>query len=364
MKLGIIGLGGRMRHMLSQFQEIAPELKVVGVVDSHQEMATSRLREEDREGVRFFDSLDELVSATKPDALAIGTNCDSHTAFAIQAAKYDLPLFLEKPVSINMEQALALEAAFDRSRCQVLVSFPLRISLLCKRAKQFLDQGAVGRIEHLMAVNYVPYGDVYFNTWQRDYSVTQGLFLQKATHDFDYLMHLVGAPVTRVAAMSSVGRVYRDTKTQLGNPDPFSIYYDKIGTPEEGMNEDSSSALLEFANGAKGTYTQVFFSKRFGKRGVAISGHRAMLEFDFLQSKLTCHYHREASVDTCSVENSDGHAGGDSGLAENFVEMIRNGAVSLAPIGAGLESVYACLAAKESAETGQFVNVRQLGGCR
>ncbi len=365
MKIGIIGLGRRMNGMLKGFQKIAPEMKVVGVVDSNPEQAKSHLREEDRADVRFFESIDELVKATQPDALAIGTQCDSHTAFAIQAAKYDIPLFLEKPVSINMEQALALEAAFENSRCKVVVSFPLRVSVVCERAKRLLDQGAVGRIEHLLAVNYVTYGNVYFDTWHRDYSVTQGLFLQKATHDFDYLTYLVGAPITRVAAMSSVGRVYRDKKTLVGNPDPYSIYLEKIGTPEEGMNEDSSSALLEFANGAKGVYTQVFFSARLPRRGVTISGHRGAVDFDWYKNKITCTHHREPFTDTIEVGGEDNHFGGDTKLAENFIAIIRDRTVpSLAPISTGLESVYACLAAKESAENGQFMNVRQLGGCR
>jgi predicted dehydrogenase len=355
MKIGIIGNGRRMSAMLKQFQEIAPELTAVGIIDAGPEGARSRLREE--------DSLDDLIRETKPDALAIGTQCDTHTQHAIEAAKYDLPLFLEKPVSINMEQATALEKAFENTRCSALVSFPLRVSSVCRRAKHLLDQGAVGRIDHLLAVNYVKYGNVYFDTWHRDYAVTQGLFLQKATHDFDYLTYLVGAPVTRVAAMSSHGRVYRDTKTLVGTPDPNAIYLDHVGTPAEGMNEDSSSALLEFANGAHGVYTQVFFSRRLGRRGVTLSGYRGALDFDWYEGKIVTTHHREPLTETCELDGSESHFGGDRVLSENFIEMIRSGAAPLAPIEAGLESVYACLAAKESADTGRFVNVRQLGAC-
>jgi hypothetical protein len=40
--------------------------------------------------------------------------------------------------------------------------------------------------------------------------------------------------------------------------------------------------------------------------------------------------------------------------------MVRDGAPSLAPLRTGLQSVYACLAAKASAELGQFIDVRQV----
>ena len=242
-----------------------------------------------------------------------------------------------------------------------MVSFPLRVSHLCQRAKHILDSGTVGPIEHLHAVNYVTYGNVYFDAWHRDYSVTQGLFLQKATHDFDYLSFLAGAPIIRVAAMSTCGRVYRDAKNRGLNPSPDAIYLDNIGTPESGMNEDSSSALIEFANGAKGVYTQVFYSKRMPRRGATISGFRGMVEFDWYENKITSIHHREPITDVTTVGESEDHFGGDLELASNFIDMIRHGAPSAAPIETGLASVYACLAAKESAETGQFINVTQTG---
>ncbi len=55
------------------------------------------------------------------------------------------------------------------------------------------------------------------------------------------------------------------------------------------------------------------------------------------------------------------HFGGDQEPAYNFLDMIKNGAESNADIWAGLQSVYACLAAKESLQTGRFVTVRQVG---
>ena len=65
-----------------------------------------------------------------------------------------------------------------------------------------------------------------------------------------------------------------------------------------------------------------------------------------------------------AVERAGGdasHFGGDDQLARNFLDVIAGKAPSRTPIASGIQSVYACLAAKESAEKDRFVKVRQLG---
>lgn len=360
-RLGIIGLGQRLAHMLACFQTSDPTLQVVGIVDPNPVAALERLPADKRSGIRFFDTLGELLSEARPDALAIGTRCDLHAPYAIEAAATGLPLFLEKPVATTLADARALERAFADAPGEVVVSFPLRVSALAEMAKAKLDAGAVGRLEHILAVNYVPYGNVYFDSWYRDQRITQGLFLQKATHDLDYVAHLVGAPIIRVAAMAQHGRVFRDKSQEPVGGDTTRAYFENIGSPETGMNEDASSSLLEFANGVHGVYTQIFYTKHHGAaRGATLSGKDGTLRFDWYRNELLHHRHAEPVTELTRPPEGLSHFGGDSILADNFIAVIKGKARSASPISAGLRSVYACLAAKESAATGSFVAVRQL----
>jgi predicted dehydrogenase len=370
-------------------RQVEPDIRVVGIVDPDEAGARSRLAECDRADVVFYPDVDELVTGAKPDALLIGTRCHLHTPYAIQAARYDLPLFLEKPVSNSMEQALQLEAAYERTKCQVVVSFPLRVSPLCELARQEIADGAVGSPEHIMAVNYVPYGTGYFDGGYRNFDITQGLFIQKATHDFDYMMYLMGANIVRVAAMACYGRVFGGKKraglrcsqcdeadtclespenrrrnlsggTTRDHPCLFSV---DCGSPETGMNEDSSSAVMEFASGAHGAYSQVFYTRRdAGARGSVISGYHGTVSFDWYTNELKRVRHH--SPFTARMTSGEGlsHFGGDLVLSYNFMDLVKGKAASRTPISIGLQSIYACLAAKQSAETGQFVAVRQVGG--
>ena len=98
------------------------------------------------------------------------------------------------------------------------------------------------------------------------------------------MSYLMDATITRVAAMDSRGQVFGGTKpagltcaqcdeARICLESPYNrarnlsggrrddhpcMFGEDIGTPETGMNEDASSALLEFSSGAKGVYTQVF----------------------------------------------------------------------------------------------------------
>jgi predicted dehydrogenase len=372
-------------------RKLEPDIRVVGIVDPDEPGARGRLDEIDRSDAVFYRTLSEMVRKARLDALAIGTRCHLHAPYGIQAARYDIPLYLEKPVAISMAQAVALERAFRKSKCPVVVSFPLRVSPLCELARRHIEEGHVGTPEHIHAVNYVPYGTCYFDAGYRNYAITQGLFLQKATHDFDYMSYLMGSPIVRVAAMATWGRVFGGKKaaglvcsrcgeaeTCLESPanrrrngsggttsDHPCVFGRDIGTPESGMNEDASSALVEFASGVHGVYTQVFYSRRdAGTRGATVSGYHGTVSFDWYRNELRWVRHHAPFTDTTRAGEGASHFGGDMELGRDFINVIRGKGKSRTPIWTGIQSVYACLAAKQSSRTARFVPVRQVGGSR
>lgn len=368
-------------------RDLDPEVRVAGIVDPDESGVRGRLAACDQKDVVFYESVDAMVGEAGLDALAVGTRCNLHAPYAVQAAKWDLPLYLEKPVAISMEQALALERAFEHSRCQVVVSFPLRVSPLCVLARKYVEEGAVGTPVHVTAVNYVPYGTCYWEDGYRNFEITQGLFLQKATHDLDYLMYLMDSPIVRVAAMASWGRVFGGTKeaglvcsacdeqetclesprnrrrnqTSGGRVDHPCVYSVDCGSPQSGTNEDCSSALVEFESGAHGVYAQVFYSRRdAAARGATVSGYMGTVGFDWYTNELRRVRHHAPFTATERATGDASHFGGDLELGSDFLGLIKGSAVSRTPIQTGLRSVYTCLAAKESAQTGQFVEPRQV----
>ena len=390
LRLGVVGHGNRISGVIKDcLREVEPDLRVVGIIDPNEKRARSYLAECDREDVVFYKNLKEMISKAKLNALAIGTPCSLHTPYAVKAAQYDLPLYLEKPVATSMRQAAALERAFEKSKCQVVVSFPLRVSPLCTLTHEYITNGVVGSPEHINAVNYVNYGTIYYDTEPyRNFESTQGLFLQKATHDFDYMSYLMGANIIRVAAMANYGRLFggkkkaglvcskcREVDTCLESPqnrkrncsggtldDHLCLFGLDCGSPEKGMNEDSSSALIEVDSGVHGVYTQVFYSRRdAATRGATISGYKGTVSFDWYKNEMKYVRHHEPFTSTVKAGEGLSHFGGDLELAHDFINLIKGKGKSRTLIWKGIQSVYACLAANESIRKKCFVNVRQVG---
>lgn len=151
---GIVGHGGRVAGLVRDtFRVLDPDIRVTGIVDPDSKGALSRLDERDRGQVKFYGTLAEMMRRGKPDGLMIGTRCNLHTPYAIEAAKFDVPLFLEKPVATSMAQVMTLERAYRKAKCSVVVSFPLRVSPLCCLARKLIADKAVGTPEHILGVN-------------------------------------------------------------------------------------------------------------------------------------------------------------------------------------------------------------------
>ena len=97
-------------------------------------------------------------------------------------------------------------------------------------------------------------------------------------------------------------------------------------------------------------------------RVIAVVDH-GTLSFDWYKNEMKYVRHHEPFTDTIKAGEGLSHFGGDAELASDFIGIIRGTARSRATVAMGIQSVYACLAAKESARTGKFVRVRQVGIC-
>lgn len=195
-KLGVIGLGNRIRNgVMPSLLGYSDEFVITDVYDSHRALVEEEIAKKEKgyaENIRWYDSPEELVEKADVDGVMIGTRCSSHTKYAILAMKMGVPIFLEKPVSTSMEDLRLLAEANRTYQPKVVVSFPLRFSKLSTFSKELIESGKIGEVWQVDAFNDVPYGRVYYHRWYRDEKESNGLWLQKATHDFDYINYILG----------------------------------------------------------------------------------------------------------------------------------------------------------------------------
>lgn len=369
MKMGVIGYGNRIKGVINSIQKEDPSCIVTAVADIRKESVTAA-QADGNNPIRLYETPEAMIAAEQLDGILIGTRCSLHTEMALKVVPTGIPLFLEKPVATTMDDARRLKAGFESGKSKVIVSFPLRVTSIVQLAKEIIDSGKIGTVEHVQAINNVTYGGVYFHNWYRDEAETGGLFLQKATHDFDYITYVLGYEPTHVCAMTSK-QVFKGTKPaglkcidcDENRTCPDSVVHGPqknaswqyCSFAEDTGNEDSGSALIRFDTGMHVSYSQNFFVRRSaGARGAKFIGYKGTLEFDFYTHELKVIYHHNSRVETHRFESSNDHFGGDSVLARSFIGMMKEGAEPVSSLHDGLTSALLCLKARESAQTGTF----------
>lgn len=379
LNIGIIGYGRRISGVASIIMSLDTEIRISAITDINFENVCKRLEGNgiDPASVKLYENAAEMLDKEKLDGILIGTRCSLHSKMAIEVLKRNLPLYLEKPIATNMQDLLALKKTAENSGSEVVVSFPLRLSPLVRLTKEIIDSGKLGKIEHVQAINNVPYGGVYFHDWYRDEHETGGLFLQKATHDFDYINYLLGIKPVAICAMKAK-QIFKGNKPaglycinceekDTCPEGPFQMKYVKYDNPNGDQccfavdtgNEDSGSAIIRYETGMHVNYSQNFFArKKAGSRGARLLGYDGTVEFDWYTDEVKVFMHNTERVETYKLDTSKmSHAGGDPALAINFINIMKGKEKSLSNIESGLISVLMCIKANVSAITDTFQKI-------
>lgn len=385
LKVGVIGYGGRVRGLIDLMAKLTGDVVITAITDVRNDEIKAQMQAEDKDPncIAFYSDADEMLDKEQLEGVMVGTRCSLHSQMGIKVLNRNIPLFLEKPVATTMEDLIALRDAGEKATSQAVISFPLRVTPLVKLAKEIIDSGQIGTVEHVQAWNNVPYGAVYYQYWYRDENETHGLFLQKATHDFDYVNSLLDVKPVTVCAMTSK-QIYTGTRPPGLKCDDCNDWEECLESPlhefatkqivdrvrPNGLmcgfavdtgNEDSGSAIIRYDSGMHVCYSQNFFARRkAGKRGATLFGYKGTIEFDWYTDELKVFMHHAPKVEIHKCEpGSVPHGGGDLVLIDSFVRIMKGGNhKSVAPLQSGLDSVLLCLKAKESSLTDTFQEIK------
>jgi len=391
-KIGIVGCGNRITGVFKLLRRLYPEdVKIAAVTDIRKEAVEEKFGDEASE-IAYFEKPEDMLDAGGLDGVMVGTRCSLHTEMACRVEPAGLPLFLEKPVATNMKDLARLHKAYKGKYDRVVVGFPLRLTPHVLAAKEMIDSGQFGPVAHVQAVNNVTYGDTYYMNWYRDHDETAGQWLQKATHDLDYINTIVQQRPVRVAAMHSqqvygpngvhgpmpAGQECNTCPKQAECPEsPYNRFYmrgltDKVekntrrcAFAPDALNEDNGSCLVEYESGLHACYSQNFFARRdAGERGATMICYGGTIQFDWYSNKMKVVHHHRDRTEEVNLAGRGGHGGGDKELVKSYLEIMRDGAPSRSGLDAGILSALMCLKAKESGETHEFreIDVTELDG--
>lgn len=143
-----------------------------------------------------FTDLEQAL-AQNPDAVIVSNPTAKHIGVALPAAEAGCHLFIEKPISHNLQDLDRLKQALEKHNRQLLVGFHFRYHPVLEQIKQIIESGEIGRplSAHVHWGEYLPAWhpwEDYRSAYAARAELGGGVVLTLC-HPFDYLRWLIGA---------------------------------------------------------------------------------------------------------------------------------------------------------------------------
>jgi predicted dehydrogenase len=220
-KLAVLGAGliGR-RHIEHVAAE--PMAELVAVVDPSP--VGQALAQE--HGATWFASLADLLAAQKPEGVIIATPNQLHVANGLEAVAAGIPALVEKPLADDVASATQLVEAAEKAGVALLNGHHRRHNPMIQAARRAIDAGRLGTVIAVHGFCWFFKPDDYFDAaWRREKGA--GPILLNLIHDVDNLRYLCGDVAAVHAFASNAVRGH--------------------------AVEETAVIVLRFANGALGT---------------------------------------------------------------------------------------------------------------
>lgn len=151
-KIGIIGLGKMgMLHAatLNSFKDV--KLTAVSDTSDFVKNALMDLKPE----LPFYKDYLDMLKNEKLDGVFITTPIHLHVPIGIECANRGIPVFFEKPLSLNAKEAKEMVGIFNKSNIISLIGYGGRYYDIYLKAKEIIDTGCLGKILNFSSNFYV-----------------------------------------------------------------------------------------------------------------------------------------------------------------------------------------------------------------
>ncbi|GMQ61354.1 Gfo/Idh/MocA family protein [Vallitalea maricola] len=406
----LIGAGQRGKDVLAAYALDHPEdLKFVAVAEPNDRKRKQFIEAHNIPEDMAFKTWEDLLEKPKlADAAFICTLDDTHYDPTKLALEKDYHILLEKPLSNNPKECVLLgELAKQYSHKVFSVYHVLRYTNFFSKIKELIDEKVIGDI---MTINHNEYvGRIHqshsFVRGNWGNSKTQSpMILQKCCHDMDILLWLVGNHCKKISSFGSLD-YYKEKNAPKGAPErcldgcpigdtcPYNaekIYLgDKTDWPVSAISPDTSyearkKALEEgpygrcvykcdndvvdhqvvnmvFDNNVTAHLTMTAFCKD-GGRHIKIMGTKGEITGDFDYNEIRIKRFPSEEVEVIDVAaQAGGHGGGDTGLMEDYIQLIKSSGKLKGKTEASIsvQSHVMAFAAEESRLTDKVIHIHE-----
>lgn len=264
-RIGIVGMGNRSNAHLRAIKSI-PGARIVAISDlepDRMKRANAQLPERAAE----YTDYRELLRDRNVSIVVIATPNFLHNEMAIAALRAGKDVLVEKPIASTYSQARQLQYEASQTKQILAIAMQRRYARRDRQIQLVVDSGALGKLHVGSASDWR--GDWNPNSWQFTDPVTRqrtnwrfrkdtagSSELELSIHTFAQMVSVVDSAVARVTASGGAVRYKgRDTR-------------------------DVSTALIEFENGVRFTYSFCLFAKSGSGAPFALAGDEGTLRVE------------------------------------------------------------------------------------
>ena len=205
MKALFIGLGSIGQRHLRNLKILLPDCEIIAYRSSKQvpvldpdNNPIANISLSKFYNIKEYETLDNALSQ-KPEIVFVTNPSKMHGPTTIAALQTDAYVFIEKPLSCDINSAktiLEIENQSNKKRC--FVGFQYRYNPTLIQLKKILNQNIIGKIINVQIANgeYLPYWHPY-EDYRKSYAAKKQLgggAILTQIHDFDYSIYLFGLP--------------------------------------------------------------------------------------------------------------------------------------------------------------------------
>ena len=212
----------------------------------------------------------------------IATPNNLHVEIVSAAAAAGKHIFCEKPAGRTPLETAQIESIAREAGVLSFVGFNYRWAPMVAHAKQLIDDGKLGDLTQYRGRFFSMYGSNPYGllSWRFDKEIAgYGVLGDIMAHVTDMALHMSG-PVTRLVSNAHTFIAERP------KPIPGKGTHYSMGAPDDPKgpvsNEDYVGALVEFANGVRGTFeaSRTIFGPK-NQFGFEINGTEGAISWDF-----------------------------------------------------------------------------------
>ena len=188
LRVGVIGCGQWGMNYVRVFSELR-EAKLAGVFEV--DPARVALTQERFPSVKIYGNIDELLRAS--DAAVIATPAVTHYTLARRALEQDRHVLVEKPITVEVEDAEALVELAESTKRVLMVGHTFLFNPAVRALKTYVDSPDFGRTYYIQATR------TNLGPIRKDVNAVWDL----ATHDISIANFILGAEPVKVSAVGA-----------------------------------------------------------------------------------------------------------------------------------------------------------------